>query len=125
YDFPFEVKINIDENIGGPSAGLMFALAIYDKLTPGALTGGEHVAGTGTISGTGEVGGIGGIQQKIAAARRDGATIFLTPEPNCPMAVEAAVEGIRLVRVSTLDDAIEALEALRDGADERVPTCGE
>lgn len=123
YDFPFDVTINIDQNIGGPSAGLMFAVAIVDKLTPGALTGGEHIAGTGTIDGAGEVGGIGGIQQKIAAAKAAGASVFLTPEPNCPMAAAAGVEDIRLVRVATLDDAVEALGALRDGDVGSVPSC--
>lgn len=124
YDFPFDVTINIDQNIGGPSAGLMFAVGIVDKLTPGALTDGEHVAGTGTINGAGEVGGIGGIQQKIAAAKAAGASVFLTPERNCPMAADAAVEDIQLVRVATLDDAVRALEALGEGEIDSVPSCG-
>lgn len=123
YDFPFDVTINIDRNIGGPSAGLMFAVAIVDKLTPGALTGGSHIAGTGTITGTGEIGGIGGIQQKIAAAESAGATVFLTPQPNCPMAADADVDGITLVEVRTLDDAVDALKALRNGNADRVPSC--
>lgn len=83
YDFPFEVDVNIDSDIGGPSAGLMFSLAIYDVLTPGSLTGGRPIAGTGEISAEGEVGPIGGIQQKIAGADRDGAELFLVPAANC------------------------------------------
>ena len=83
YKFPFQVKINIG-NIGGPSAGLMFALGIMDKLTPGGLTGGRFIAGTGEISANGAVSPIGGIQQKMAGARAAGATVFLTPAANCP-----------------------------------------
>src|SRR5262249_28456928 len=77
YTFPFKVSVNISDAIGGPSAGLMFALSIYDTLTPGSLTSGGNVAGTGTIDGSGKVGEIGGIQQKIAGARADGAQLFL------------------------------------------------
>ena len=78
YVFPFPVKINLP-NIGGPSAGLMFALGIIDKLTPDNLTGGRFIAGTGEISPAGAIEPIGGIQQKMAGARSAGATIFLTP----------------------------------------------
>ena len=80
------MKINIG-NIGGPSAGLMFALGIVDKLTPGDLTGGRFIAGTGEIEANGKVDPIGGIQQKMAGARHAGATVFLTPAANCPDAV--------------------------------------
>ena len=71
------------QDVGGPSAGMMFALAIIDKLTPDDLTGGGHVAGTGTIDPAGEVGPIGGIRQKLAGARGSGATLFLMPEVHC------------------------------------------
>ena len=121
YSFPFTVEIQI-EDVGGPSAGLMFALGIYDKLTPEELTGGELIAGTGEINADGEVGPIGGIQQKLVAARDEGATVFLTPADNCAEAVGAVPDGLRLVRVETLDDAVQALEGIRfDEAD--VPTC--
>ena len=82
YRFPFQVTVGIDDQIGGPSAGLMFSLGIYDTLTPGSMTGGV-VAGTGTIASNGKVGPIGGIQQKIAAARETGAELFLVPSGNC------------------------------------------
>ncbi|MDR2986031.1 MAG: PDZ domain-containing protein, partial [Nocardiopsaceae bacterium] len=78
FKFPFQVKINIG-NVGGPSAGMMFALAIIDKLTPGNMTGGKFIAGTGEITVGGLVGPIGGIQQKMAAARAAGASVFLAP----------------------------------------------
>jgi PDZ domain-containing protein len=100
----------------------MFSLGIYDKLTPGALTGGMSVAGTGTIDPAGQVGPIGGIEQKMVGARRAGATVFLTPAGNCADAVKAAPAGLRLVRVETLDGAIKAIDALRDHSGE-VPAC--
>ncbi|GAB3134811.1 YlbL family protein [Microbispora hainanensis] len=121
YRFPFKVDISVGE-VGGPSAGLMFSLGIYDKLTPGALTGGMSVAGTGTIDPAGQVGPIGGIEQKMVGARRAGATVFLTPAGNCADAVKAAPAGLRLVRVETLDGAIKAIDALRDHKGE-VPAC--
>jgi Lon-like protease len=118
--FPVRVQIRVG-NIGGPSAGLMFALAIMDKLTPGSLTGGRFVAGTGEISADGTVGPIGGIQQKLAGARKAGATVFLTPAANCPDTVGAVPSGLRLVKVSTLADAVRALNALAAGSN--VPSC--
>jgi len=121
YKFPFKVDINVGE-VGGPSAGLMFSLGIYDKLTPGSLTGGKSIAGTGTIDPSGKVGAIGGIEQKMIGAKRAGATIFLTPAGNCADAVRAVPEGLRLVKVETLEGAIKALDALRTGSGE-VPTC--
>jgi PDZ domain-containing protein len=119
--FPFKVQINIGD-IGGPSAGMMFALAIIDKLTPANLTGGKFIAGTGEIaSDLRDVGPIGGIQQKMAAARAAGATIFLTPASNCADAVGAVPAGLRLVKVSTLRGALSALRALKLG--QPVPGC--
>jgi PDZ domain-containing protein len=120
YRFPFQVKINIG-NIGGPSAGLMFALGIMDKLSPGGLTGGRFVAGTGEISANGAVSPIGGIQQKMAGARAAGATVFLTPAANCPDTVGAVPQGMRLIKVSTLGDAVRALKALQSGGS--APSC--
>ena len=120
YVFPFTVKINLP-GIGGPSAGLMFALAIIDKLSPNNLTGGRFIAGTGEISPVGAVEPIGGIQQKMAAARSAGATIFLTPAANCPNTAGAVPAGLRLVKVSSLGGAITELHAVEHGAS--VPTC--
>jgi PDZ domain-containing protein len=122
FDFPFDVTVTLGEDIGGPSAGLMFALGIVDKLTPGPITGGSFVAGTGTIEADGDVGAIGGIQQKIVGARNAGATTFLVPAPNCAAAVEADVSGIQLVKVETLAGAVDSLEALADGA-ASLPAC--
>jgi PDZ domain-containing protein len=120
YRFPFQVKINVGD-IGGPSAGMMFALGIIDKLTPGNLTGGRFIAGTGEISADGTVSPIGGIQQKMAGARAAGATIFLTPAANCPDTAGAVPAGMRLVKVSTLAGAVSALHALAAGRP--VPGC--
>ncbi|MFI0452829.1 PDZ domain-containing protein [Actinomadura sp. 6N118] len=121
YKFPFKVEISVGD-IGGPSAGLMFSLAIVDKLTPGPLTGGKFIAGTGTITPEGKVGPIGGIQQKLIAARQAGAAIFLTPTDNCADAVAARPDGLRLVRADTLDSAIKALESLKAGKND-LPAC--
>jgi Lon-like protease len=120
FRFPFTVKINIG-NVGGPSAGMMFALAIVDKLTPANLTGGKFIAGTGEIEVNGKVDPIGGIQQKMAAARAAGATVFLAPAGNCQDTSRAVPAGLRVVRVSTLRGAIAALKALKAG--QRIPGC--
>jgi PDZ domain-containing protein len=114
HQFPFTVKISVGD-VGGPSAGLMFSLGIYDKLTPGSLTGGTFVAGTGTITAEGEVGPIGGIQQKMIAARDAGAGVFLTPKDNCAEAATHAPEGLRLVMADTMGGTIDSLDALRTG----------
>lgn len=121
YKFPFAVDINVGD-VGGPSAGLMFSLGILDKLTPGELTGGKKIAGTGTIDEQGQVGPIGGIAQKMVGAKDSGATIFLTPAANCAEAMGAVPEGLRLVRADTLHSAVEALDALRTGQG-NVPAC--
>jgi Lon-like protease len=120
YKFPFDVTINVGD-IGGPSAGLMFALGIIDKLTPMNLTGGKFIAGTGEIEASGKVDPIGGIQQKMIGARQAGATIFLTPSANCPDAKGAVPAGLRLVSVSTLSQAVNDLEAIKAG--QQVPAC--
>jgi PDZ domain-containing protein len=121
FQFPVTVKISVGD-VGGPSAGLMFSLGIYDKLTPGDLTGGKFIAGTGTITPEGEVGPIGGIQQKMVAARGAGATVFLTPTQNCGDAAGAAPKGLRLLRVDTMHGALQALDTLRSGKGD-LPTC--
>ncbi|SUE14705.1 ATP-dependent protease Lon [Rhodococcus gordoniae] len=119
-EVPFEVTFNLAD-IGGPSAGLMFSLAVVDKLSPGLLNGGLTVAGTGTIDSDGIVGPIGGITHKLTAASEDGATVFLVPAGNCAEASSGAPEGVQLVKVDTLDSAIDALEAVTDGRE--APAC--
>jgi PDZ domain-containing protein len=121
FKFPFKVDISVGD-VGGPSAGLMFSLGIYDKLTPGSITGGKAVAGTGTIDPAGQVGPIGGIEQKLVGARNAGAMVFLTPAGNCADAVRAVPKGLRLVKVETLQGAVQALDALRTGSG-TVPAC--
>jgi PDZ domain-containing protein len=117
---PFDISVRL-KGVGGPSAGLMFALGIVDKLTPGHLDGGKVVAGTGTISDTGRVGKIGGIPFKMTAAKRDGAAVFLVPAGNCAEAAAHRPRGLRLVKVNTLHDAVSQLRALRAG--KPVPGC--
>jgi PDZ domain-containing protein len=121
YDFPFSVKIELDD-VGGPSAGMMFALGIIEQLTPEDITGGRHVAGTGTIDDDGNVGKIGGIQMKILGAKKAGATVFLVPADNCREAAANPPGGITLVKVRTLADAVNALSAIRTGTG-TVPQC--
>jgi Lon-like protease len=118
--FPFSVTITIGD-IGGPSAGLMFALGIIDKITPDNLTGGRFIAGTGEIEANGTVDPIGGIQQKMVGARAAGATIFLTPAANCADAARAVPAGMRLIKVSSLAGAIADLDGLKAG--KPVPSC--
>jgi len=120
--YPFSVKIRL-QDVGGPSAGLMFALGIYDELTPGDLTGGAFVAGTGEIDDAGTVGPIGGIRQKVIAARQQGATVFLAPAANCAELAGATPKGLRLVKVTNLAGALDALEQLRTGGSS-LPSCG-
>jgi PDZ domain-containing protein len=111
YVFPFEVTIQL-ENVGGPSAGTMFALGVYDKLTEGALTGGMVFAGTGTIRADGTVGPIGGIRQKMYGALEAGATTFLAPESNCDEVTGHIPAGLRVYAIATLDDALEVVETV-------------
>jgi PDZ domain-containing protein len=124
FTFPFNVNIQI-EDIGGPSAGTMFALGIIDKLTPGDLTGGQFVAGTGEISPDGTVGPIGGVAEKMVGAQDAGARWFLAPADNCEEVVGHVPDGLRVVRISTLHDARVAVEAIGAGGDAaaRLPTC--
>ena len=122
YKFPFQVKISVGD-IGGPSAGMMFSLGIIDKLTKLDLTAGRFIAGTGEITARGQVQPIGGIQQKMVGARNAGATIFLTPAANCADTKGAVPRGLRLVKVSTLNQAVTYLEALKSGHPNSVPSC--
>jgi PDZ domain-containing protein len=126
YEFPFQVSVGIDDTIGGPSAGLVFALSVYDTLTPGSLTGGAVVAGTGTVSADGTVGPIGGIQQKIAGAAEAGAKLFLVPPANCDAALEApddALDQLRLVRARTLRSALRSIQTYADDPSADLPRC--
>ncbi|MFD3380140.1 MULTISPECIES: PDZ domain-containing protein [unclassified Streptomyces] len=122
HTLPFTIDIKLAD-VGGPSAGLMFALGIVDKLTPGNLTGGKFVAGTGTITDDGEVGPIGGIEMKTVGARDKGAQYFLTPKDNCAAAARDVPEGLTLVKVDTIDDAMTALKDIRGGKTADLPKC--
>ncbi|MFE9902699.1 YlbL family protein [Streptomyces achromogenes] len=122
HTFPFTIDIKLAD-VGGPSAGLMFALGIYDKLTPGSLTGGTFVAGTGTINDNGTVGPIGGIEMKTVGARDKGARYFLTPADNCAAAARDTPDGLTLVKVKTIGDALDALEDIRGGDVAALPKC--
>jgi Lon-like protease len=123
FEFPIDVTIQLN-NVGGPSAGMMFALGIIDTLTPDELNGGETVAGTGTIASDGVVGPIGGIRQKMWGAVGAGAEWFLAPEENCDEVVGYVPDGLRVFSVADLDDALDVLEAVREDGDlDRLPTC--
>ncbi|MFI6660457.1 PDZ domain-containing protein [Streptomyces sp. NPDC050523] len=122
HTFPFSIDIKLAD-VGGPSAGLMFSLGLYDKLTPGSLTGGKFVAGTGTIDDDGKVGPIGGIQMKTVGARDKGAQYFLTPADNCSAAAKDTPGGLTLIKVNTIDDALGALKDLRAGKTSDLPKC--
>ena len=101
----------------------MFSLGIYDKLTPGSLTGNRQVAGTGTIDDAGKVGPIGGIKQKLAGARAGGAEFFLAPADNCPEVVGAIPDGLEVFKVATFDEGRAAVEAIAKGRTGALPRC--
>ncbi|MEU1664654.1 PDZ domain-containing protein [Streptomyces sparsogenes] len=122
YTFPLKIDIKLAD-VGGPSAGLMFALGIVDRLSPGDLTGGKFIAGTGTIDEKGLVGPIGGIQMKTIGARNEGARYFLTPQENCKAAAADVPDGLTLVKVHTLDGALKALKQIRAGDTAALPKC--
>ena len=109
YDFPFDIAIDSGQ-VGGPSAGLAFTLAILDRMTPGDLTGPGRVALTGTIELDASVGPVGGVRHKLNAAVSEGANLFLVPPQEYEEAVDASDGRLDVVSVSTLDDALEALE---------------
>lgn len=123
FTFPFDVSIALS-NVGGPSAGMMFALGIIDTLTPTDITGGKHFAGTGTIDAAGNVGAIGGIAQKMIGARDSGATVFLAPAANCNDVVGHVPSGLQVVKVDTLSAAYDAVKLIGSGQDgSALPTC--
>jgi Lon-like protease len=120
YTSTVTVKVDV-EDVGGPSAGLMLTLGIIDKLTAAQENGGAHVAGTGTMDVDGKVGPIGGIRQKLAGARSAGATVFLVPADNCAEALLQVPDGLRLVKVTDVEDALSGMAAAVAG--EPAPTC--
>ena len=120
YSAEFEIEFGVT-GVGGPSAGTMFAIAIIDKLTPGALTQGKIIAGTGTIDPDGNVGEIGGIQQKLIGARDAGAVLFLAPAGNCDEVIGHIPDGLTVAAIETLEDAMNEIEAFNSGA--QVTTC--
>ncbi|KKX96266.1 ATP-dependent serine peptidase containing a PDZ domain protein [Microbacterium sp. Ag1] len=123
YDFEIDVTIQLD-NVGGPSAGMMFALGIIDTLTEGELNGGKDIAGTGTIDAAGTVGPIGGIRQKLYGARDAGAEYFLAPADNCDEVVGHVPDGLQVIRTATLDESLAALQVIADDGDvAALPTC--
>lgn len=122
FRFPVDVTF-VTRDVGGPSAGEMFALAIYDLLTPGELTGGVRIAGTGTIDSAGTVGTIGGIAQKMVGARQAGARWFFAPAGNCNEVVGNVPDGLRVVRSTTLHESRLAVQAIAAGKGAGLPTC--
>jgi PDZ domain-containing protein len=123
YQSPIEVDIKLND-IGGPSAGMMFALGIIDKLTPGELNGGKNVAGTGTIDAAGNVGAIGGIAQKMHGARDAGAEYFLAPASNCADVVGHIPDGLTVISTSTLRESVDALDVIASGTGiDALPGC--
>jgi PDZ domain-containing protein len=117
---PNQIVISLGD-IGGPSAGLAFALAVIDKLTPDDLAGGKFIAGTGQIGPTGAVSPIGGIPLKMIAARHAGATVFLVPAANCAEAAANTPAGLQLIKVTNLSDAVDSLTALKQNRP--APSC--
>ncbi|MEY2900340.1 MAG: hypothetical protein RL247_506 [Actinomycetota bacterium] len=120
YEFPVDVDIAL-ENVGGPSAGVMFALGIVEKMTPQDFTGGRIIAGSGTITAEGDVGPVGGIRHKMFGAHNDGAQWFLAPVDNCPDVIGHIPAGLTVIPVSTLADATRALELIETGG--ALPSC--
>ena len=116
--FPVDIDFNI-RGVGGPSAGLIFAVGIVERMTPEDLLRGRKIAGTGSITPNGRVGAIGGIEEKMIGASRKGASIFLAPRDNCPD-IKHIPKGLKVIPVSTLSEAIAALRAPDDF---RFPTC--
>ncbi len=122
FDLPIDVQVAID-SVGGPSAGLMFALAIVDKLTEEDELNGAKVAGTGEIDADGAVYPIGGIAFKLAGARSAGAEYFLAPADNCDEVVGHIPQGLTVVSVTSLDDAYAAIVAIGQGDVSQLPSC--
>ena len=122
FDLPLDVVIDAGD-VGGPSAGMMFSLGVFDKLSPGALTGGQQIAGTGTLAPDGQVGPIGGIAQKMVGAHNDGARWFLAPADNCNEVVGHIPDGLTVFKVATFDQAKAAVEAIAARQTSSLPRC--
>ncbi|MGW0734175.1 S16 family serine protease [Streptomyces sp. NPDC002851] len=125
---PEDVRVQLKlADVGGPSAGFLFSLGIIDKLdgdgSGGDLTGGRKIAGTGTIEADGTIGPVGGVALKTQAARRDGASVFLVPKAECSDAKAELPDGVRLIPVDRLTDAVDSLRALNAGGGKNVPSC--
>lgn len=115
YTFPVNIELQLGD-VGGPSGGLMFTLGILDSLTEGSLAGDKHISGTGTISSTGEVGPIGGVELKMISARKSGADVFLVPSGNCQEAIGHVPEGLSVVSVRDLAQALAVIELVKTGS---------
>ena len=114
YGFPVDIQLQLGD-VGGPSGGLMFTLGILDALSEGSMAAGYHVSGTGTINAAGEVGPIGGVGLKMIAAKNSGADLFLVPQGNCEEAIGQIPDGLSVVTVRDLSEALEAIDALTKG----------
>lgn len=122
FEFPFDVEIQVD-NVGGPSAGTMFALGIVDLLTPEDEANGQVIAGSGTIDLDGQVGAISGVRQKMIGAVRDGAVAFLAPEGNCGAVVGNVPASLEVFAIATLSEARAAVEAIGNGDTTGLASC--
>ncbi|MDO5712738.1 MAG: PDZ domain-containing protein, partial [Micrococcales bacterium] len=123
--FDPSIKVTIDAgDVGGPSAGMMFALAVYDKITPGPLTGGRKIAGTGTMAIDGSVGPIGGITHKLVGAKNAGAQWFLAPAQDCSEVVGQIPDGLSVAKVATFEEARVAVQSIAAGTGATLATCG-
>lgn len=122
FELPFDVTIDAG-NVGGPSAGLMFSLAVYDTLTEGELTGGHVFAGTGTIDSSGAVGPISGIRQKMISSADEGVEYFLAPAGNCDDVRGNEPDELEVVKIETFDQARDIVEAIGEGEEVELPRC--
>ncbi|WP_297721903.1 PDZ domain-containing protein [uncultured Mobiluncus sp.] len=121
-DVPLDITFHL-KDVGGPSAGTMFALGIVEQLTPEHLTGKSVIAGTGTIDLAGKVGPISGIEQKMAGAKADGAKFFLAPAENCNEVVGNIPKGLRVAKIATFSEALDTVQKIRDGKISDLPQC--
>lgn len=121
-DMPVDIDFHLD-SVGGPSAGMIFALGIIDKMSDADLTGGQQIAGTGGVSYEGTITPIGGITQKMFGARGKGVEWFLAPTGNCDQVVGNVPKGLEVFPVSTLDEAVSAAQSIADGDTDALPTC--
>lgn len=114
YELPTDVEIHLSQ-IGGPSAGMIFAIGLVDELTPDELLDGLTVSGTGTVTDTGEVGAIGGLEQKIWAASEAESDLFLMPLENCDAVPDRRPSDLTIAPVANMSEAIDAIQAVADG----------